>query len=327
MKSSLAVVAKFAVGLAASAGLGWLAIRGLDWGLVADSVSGVSGATLFGAITVFLFASYLRAYRWQLLFVHERISTPRLFVIQNEGIGLNNLMPVRVASEPLQLAILSIRDRVKASTALATLGMERVIDVVASALILAIAFFLVPEMKNFTLYVWGAIGFAVLAIVVVRTLVWGSHGLKVVRRFPALAAFLDAVRDLDRERLRLSASFTVSLVYWVLVGVTAWLVARAVDIPLSPINATLVTMGTIFFATAVPAAPSALGTFEWAVVYILGFFGLGREESLAYAILIHAVFFLPPTLIAVAFLPREGVISIRNLRRPLAKGASPVHAG
>lgn len=147
-----------------------------------------------------------------------------------------------------------------------------------------------------------------------------------MRRFPALAAFLDAVRDLDRERLRLSVSFTVSLVYWVLVGVTSWMVARAVHVPLSPITAMLVTMGTIFFATAVPAAPSALGTFEWAVVYILGFFGLEREESLAYAILIHAVFFLPPTLIAVAFLPREGIVSIHDLRRLLAKGANPVHA-
>ena len=145
-------------------------------------------------------ASYLRALRWQVLFVNEKISTPRLFIIQNEGIGLNNVVPVRVASEAMQLAILTLREGVKASTALATLGMERVIDVIASTLILATAFFLVPEMKNFTLFVWGAFGFSIVAVGAVRFLAWGSETVGFIRRFSFIAAFATAVGDLERER-------------------------------------------------------------------------------------------------------------------------------
>jgi uncharacterized membrane protein YbhN (UPF0104 family) len=74
-------------------------------------------------------------------------------------------------------------------------------------------------------------------------------------------------------------------------------------------------MGTIFFATAVPAAPSALGTFEWAVVYVLEFFDIDRSAGFGYAVVIHAVFFLPPTIIAAVFLPREGILTMRGLRR------------
>ena len=321
MKQTLLQAGKILLGLAASGGLGWLAIRGLDWGLVAESMGGVSVGLLLAAVAVFMFASYLRAYRWQILFVKDRISVLRLFVIQNEGIGLNNLMPLRVASEPMQMAILSIRERISIATALATLGMERVIDLVASALLLAVAFFLVPEMKNFTPYVWGAIGFAVVAIVFVRLLAWGSGALTLVGRFAFLSAFLDAVRGLERERARLAASLFVSILYWLLVGITSWTVAAAIDMSLSLMTATLVTMGTIFFATAVPAAPSALGTFEWAVVYVLGFFGVEREGGIAFAFIIHAVFFLPPTIIAVVFLPREGIVSVRSVRRLLAGGA------
>ena len=150
---------------------GWRS-GGLDWGLVRDSLGDVSPSLLLMAVAVFMFASYIRALRWQVLFLDDRLSTWRLFIVQNEGIGLNNVVPVRVASEATQIAVLSYRDGVRTSIAVATLGMERVIDVVASTLILAVAFFLVPEMGNFTLYVWGAVGFAIVMVVLLRLLAW-----------------------------------------------------------------------------------------------------------------------------------------------------------
>ena len=321
MKSKVLMGAKLGVGLAASGGLGWLAARGLDWGLVGDSLEGVSLPLIALALAVFMLASWLRAYRWQLLFVNERISTWRLFLIQNEGIGLNNVVPIRIASEATQLAVLTMRDKIRGATALATLGMERVIDVVASTLILGVAFFLVPEMKNFTLFVWGAIGFTVVALAVVRFFAWGSDGVAFFKRLSFLAAFAAAVKDLERERMRLTASMLISVVYWLLVGVTSWIIALAIDLQISVMIATLVIMGTIFFATAVPAAPSAVGTFEFAVIYVLEFFGVGREAGFGFAVLTHAVFFLPPTIIAAIFLPREGILTMR-LRRKTAEPPS-----
>ena len=314
MKGKLLGAGKIALGLAASGGLGWLAMRGLDWGLVREEVKGVSIPLVLLAVAVFMAASYLRAFRWQVLFINERISTPRLFIIQNEGIGLNNVSPVRVVSEPTQLAVLKIRDKVDGATALATLGMERVIDVIASTLILGVAFFLVPEMSNFTLYVWGAIGFTVVVVALVRFVAWGSDAVSFFRRFPFLSAFATAVRDLVRERARLTASLLLSIVYWIMVGVTAWIIARALGLSISPVTATLVIMGTIFFATAIPAAPAAIGTFEFAIVYVLEFFDVTKEASFGFAVITHAIFFLPPTIIAAVFLPFEGVVSLRGTR-------------
>ena len=320
LRRRLLVGARFAVGIAVSLGLGWLVIRGLEWGQVRESLAGVSIPILVLAVLVFMFASWLKAVRWRMLFVGEKLTVARLFIIQNEGLGLNNVMPIRVASEPVQLAILTIRDGVPGAKALATLGMERVIDVVASTMILGIAFFLVPEMKNFTLYVWGAIGFTVVAVGLVRAFAWSSEALAFVKRIPFLAAFATAVRDLERERLRLAGSLLTSVASWMMMGVTAWMVAVAIDLPISPVTATLVTMGTIFFATAVPAAPSAIGTFEFAVVYVLEFFGVERAAGFGFAVIIHAVFFLPPTAIAALFLPREGIMSLRRLRKLATMG-------
>ena len=279
MRRKLLGVGKVVVGLGASGGLGWLAVRGLDWGLVLEQLRGVSVSLLVLAIAVFMAASVLRAFRWQILFVNQRISVLRLFIIQNEGIGLNNVVPVRVVSEAAQLAILSIRDKVPGATALATLGMERVVDVIASTLILAVAFFLVPEMSNFKPYVWGAVGITLVLLALVKLVAWGGNRVSIVRRVAFLSAFATAVKDLERERVRLAASLSVSVVYWIMVGITAWIIAAAVDLPISPMTATLVIMGTIFFATAVPAAPGAIGTFEFAVVYVLDYFGVAAERG------------------------------------------------
>ena len=199
MKSRLLSLSKIGVGIAASVGLGWLAARVLDWSLVRDSFANVSVSMLTLGVVVSVASTYLRAYRWQLLFVGETISTYRLFIIQNVGIGLNNVMPIRIASETAQLEILTLRDRIRPSTALATPGMERVIDVVGSTLIIAVAFFLIPEMNSFTLYVWGAVGFMIVSVGLVRLLAWGSTGMRAIRRIPALAAFADAVRELEPE--------------------------------------------------------------------------------------------------------------------------------
>ncbi len=305
---------RVAIGIAASAGLGWLVVRGLDWSLVIESFRQLSLSLAALAVAVFMGASYLRALRWRVLFVNGEVTANRLFLIQNIGIGLNNVVPVRVASEAAQLAILSFRDRVSPSVSLATLGMERVLDVVASSLILAIAFFFVPEMEQFSLYVWGALGFAAVCIALVRLLAWGSAGMAWIGRVPFLAAFSMAVKDLERERARLAAAMAMTVGYWLLVGITAWLLAGAIDLSITPTTATMVIMGTIFFATAVPGAPSAIGTFEFAVVYVLGVFGVGRESAFGFAIITHAVFFLPPTLMAAVFLPREGIGSLGRLR-------------
>lgn len=314
MNRKLLPPARIGIGLLASVGLGWLAVQGLDWAQVRASLAHVSPYLVLVSLAIFMFGSYLRAYRWRILFVNDSISTSRLFVIQNVGIGLNNVVPIRIASEAAQLAILTLRDRISPSTALATLGMERVIDVVASTFILAAAFFFVPEMQNFKIYVWGAIGFTLVCVGLVRLLSWGSHGLSVIDRFPFLASFAGAIRELEQHKARLATSLALSTVYWLLVGVTAWLLARSISLSISPITATLVIMGTIFFATAVPAAPSAIGTFEFAVVYVLELFGVSREDGFGFAVVTHAVFFLPPTIIAAIFLPREGMTSVGRVR-------------
>ena len=310
MKSRTLTWGRVALGVAASIGLGWFVVRGLDWGEVVHHLSGISPVMTTMSLALFMLAGVVRAARWRILFVGEpRPSVPRLFIIQNEGIGLNNFLPLRIASEAMQFGILTVRDRVRPGTALAALGMERVVDAMVTALMFAAALVIEPEMRVFSLYLAGVVGVLLITVALVRFIAWGGQALELIRRIPFLAAFGKAVRDLERERGRLAASLAVTLVYWLMVGAAAWVTADGIGLPISPVIATLVIIGTISFSTVVPAAPSAIGTFEWAVVYMLGFFDVDRSAAFGYAVLIHAVFFLPPTIIAAVFLPREGMVS------------------
>ena len=168
---------------------------------------------------------------------------------------------------------------------------------------------------------WGVVGSTVVAVALVFALGWGSMAVALFRRIPFLIAFAKAIRDLVAHRGRLSVSLLASVGYAVLVGVTAWIIALAIDVDISLTTATLLIMGTTFFATAVPSAPSAIGTWEFAVIYGLKFFGVEQEAGFGFAVIIHAVLFLPPMIIAAVFLPREGIGTVRRFRGLSARRA------
>ena len=309
-----ALVLRLTLGVLISLGLGWLASRGLDWQEVWEALRDLPLHIVALALLVFLLSNLTRAYRWQLLFFDERISVLRLFMIENIGLGLNNVLPVRIASEAIQFALLTLRDRISRGTALATLGMTRIMDIWASTLLLSLGLLLVPGAGQFSRYAIGGLVFSLLLLALVRFLAWGSRGLPLMERFPLIRTFAASVAQMEQRKARLIASLAVSLSQWLVLGVSGWIVAWGMDIHLSLAQAVLVILLTIFVATSVPAVPGALGTFEAAMVYTMGFFDVDRSLAFSYALVMHALLFLPSTLMAAFFLPREGLGSIRELR-------------
>ncbi len=294
-------------------GLGWLASRGLDWDVVLDTLADVPPHMVALSLAVFLLSNLIRAYRWQVLFIEESISLRRLFLIENMGLGINNFLPVRVASEATQFALLTLRDNISRGTALATLGMTRVIDVWSSTLLLSAGLFVVPGAGQLARYTAGGLVISILLVGLVHFLAWGGRGLGFVERFPILATFSAAVRELERHKVRLTVSVLASVVHWGVLGLSAWILSRSMGVEISVTQAILLTMATIFVSTSIPTVPGAIGVFEAAVVYILAFFDVDKSHAFPYALVLHALFFVPPSVMAVLLLPREGLGSLGRL--------------
>ncbi|MBI4299082.1 MAG: flippase-like domain-containing protein [Chloroflexi bacterium] len=307
-------IGRIVLGVGLSLGLGWLAIRGLDWALVGRTLRGFPISSALLAVGLLLVSNVIRAFRWRVLFIDQRISAARLFLVQNIGIGVNNLVPFRVISEATQFTLLTLRNRINPATALATLGMERVLDVVSSTILLMLAFVLIPEMKNFAIYIWGTFGFTVFLLALVHLIAWSGKRLTFLKRFPFLPSFAAAVALIERHPWRLTSSLALTILIWIVSGISTWIVARDTGVNVNLVTATAILIGVLLFATAVPAMPAAIGTFEFVIVYVLGFFGIKEETSFGFAVIIHALFFVPPTVIALVFLPSEGIGSLRKVR-------------
>ena len=295
--------------------LGWLAGRGLHWDQVLEASTRLSPLWVLLALLVFIFSNLCRAYRWRVLFVSERITTLRLFVIENVGLGVNSLLPVRVASEAVQFTLLTVRDRITAGTALATLGMTRIMDIWASTLLLALGFLFLPDRELLARYAAGALMFSLLMLLLVLALARSGGGPAFLRRVKLIAAFSHAIAEMERHKRRLLASVFISLGLWVCLGACGWIVAMDMGIPLTLPQAVLVVIATIFFATSAPSLPGGIGTFEFAMIFAMEqFFNVDKNVAFPYALVMHVLLFLPPMALAGVLLPREGISLFSALR-------------
>ncbi len=291
----------------------FLVARGLDWGEVWTNIRDIPIQNLCIALILFLMSNFARAYRWKILFFNARISVVRLFIIENIGLGVNNLVPLRIASEVTQLALLTLRDNIERGMSLATLGMTRILDIWASTVILAIGLMLVPSASGLAKYAIGGFILSLLLLALVLFLSWNWHKPFFVQRITVLRTFTQSIAGIEQRKSRLLASLAVSLGHWLLLGLSAWVVAVGMGLPVSLAQIILVMLATILFATSVPSLPGAIGTFEAAMVYVLGLFNVDRDLVFPYALTMHLLLFTPSTLIAVIFLPREGLGSIRKI--------------
>ncbi len=307
MRLKLRIAAQVAVGIVLTGLLGWLVLHGLDWGEFAAEVASFPASLFILALAVFMVAIVLRAWRWYILIVHEKIGFVRLFLIQNAGIGLNNLSPLRIVGAPLQLALVTRRGGVSAATGLATLAMEHMLDVLATAALLGLSVLLMPELQQFSLQLVGAVFFAAASLIVFLVIARGMDAIPGTKRIPFLNRAVPAARTLASSPGRLILSFSATLGHWSLLGLSGWIIARGIGIDVDVAVVVVLFMGSIFFVAAVPSLPGGAVTFEAAVVYTLGLFDIPRGQALAFALIMHVIMFVPSTLIAALVLPGEGV--------------------
>jgi uncharacterized protein (TIRG00374 family) len=115
----------------------------------------------------------------------------------------------------------------------------------------------------------------------------------------------------------------ISLATWAMWALAAWLVARSVGIELTPVEAIFVT-SVINLGVAIPSSPGFIGTYQWLGLSALALFDVGTDEALAFAILMHAVWYVPTLLVGGALLVRRAIRRMRGpALRPVRLGDAP----
>ena len=306
MKSAAGIFQRFflqpklrlVLGLSVGTAIGFAVVRDVEWGSLSTVFRDFPIGYALLSLAVFSLASALRAYRWQVLFIGDKVPLHRLLLVQNAGIGLNSISPIRIVSEATQFVLLTLRYRVRGEEVAATLGVQRVLDFVIAAILLGVGLMVLPSLKGFAPYVVGAAVLAVVSVLAVPVVIWlGSRpGLT---HLQLLASTSSSLKALIRARVRLTWSFLLTLGYWILLGLSAWVLAHGMEIDISLLVATLLVIGTLTFVALVPSLPASVGTFEFAVFYLLTTIGVGDGDALGFALVIHVILFMPPILIAL----------------------------
>ena len=95
---------------------------------------------------------------------------------------------------------------------------------------------------------------------------------------------------------------------------------RGLGLDVNLLALTVMFAAAALFVNSVPSAPGAAGTFEFAIIYTLGFFDVARVDAVPFAFLMHAIIFLPPMLVVLLVLSGDGLalIARRKAAGPLS---------
>lgn len=83
---------------------------------------------------------------------------------------------------------------------------------------------------------------------------------------------------------------------WLAEGLVFWSAAQAISGISEPAGA-WVALPVATFATLIPSTPGYLGTFDYFAARTMVEFGNAEPAAAAFAVLVHVLLWLPPTLI------------------------------
>ncbi len=315
-----------AVGVAVSLVLLWLFVRRADLAQVLEIVRAARAGYVAAAVGLVLVNQLQRAARWGLILrpVARVRFWPRL---ESTLIGwsVTTLLPGRLG-ELVRPVLLSRRERLSASATIASVVLERAFDALAVLLLLAayLAFLPPPPaLDQEGRAVLGALhgaGLVALAVTIAGGLLL-AVGLRsdAVRRaadawtrrlLPDRVAqvarrFVDGLAGL-RSPLLVGRILLSSLLLWLTIAATYALLFRAFRLAL-PVAAAIPVVAILVLGVMVPT-PGAIGSFHKAAqVALVSLWRVDNDTAVAYAIVGHAVAFLPHALIGLLLLARAGL--------------------
>ena len=270
----------------------------------------------------------VRAERWRyLLEPLGHVSFWVAFRTTIIGFAASFILPAR-AGELLRPYLLARRENLPATAAFATIIVERLLDLTAVLLLLAV-FFLFFETGEATaaprLYQaiwWGGLAIApVGGGILIAMFVMAGHPerlhrlvLNIERILPqrfaqAIAAFARTFAEglaVVRHPPRLVFATAWSLVLWVAIATQLWLVTRAFGIAL-PFGGSFLLSAMLVVGVAVPTPGGVGGTHEALRLGATSFYAAENNAAVGAAILQHAVNFAPILLLGIWFIARDGL--------------------
>jgi len=280
------------------------ALRDFNYTLFINSLVNANYVYMVSSILLLIFIIFLRSIRWRFLFVEE-ININDLYKSQLVGYMGNNILPLRLG-ELLKAYYLEKKSKISKYEVLGTVVLERVLDLVGLILLffILINFSLFDLVDSSYIKIFYFILFFTLILILVSLKLSEKKDYKSKNKFPLILN--DIIRGFSSiDRLNFLLSILSSILIWISYAVVVFLVQESMYLDLNFIQCILILFLSSI-ALMVPSMPGNIGTFEGAVVYTLLLFGI--EDNFGFAFILHAVSFIPYTLLGLYYLIKERYI-------------------
>ncbi len=306
MKKSLSFYFGMALSLAF---LGW-AVAKLDFAKAFEAIVNLKPLWLLPFTAAFILPLWLRAVRLQAITLPVKpVSVRTLYASVCIGFMGNMIFPLRIG-ELIRVYVVAKQERVSQSGILATIIVERIFDIFATALLVVVAVLIATpaevdlatweKIKQAALF-FGALSLGAGAAVFLLAqeegpaLRWAG---RLIRALPAQsAAKLESLFASFRQGLqvmRRGHHFIVTVAY-TLVLFAAVIGFYWTALPLFGIapswEAALVLTVFALVGVAIPSAPGAVGTYHAGIIFGLSLYGVDANKALGVAIFIHLYMF------------------------------------
>lgn len=278
----------------------------------------------FGAV---ILTYIIRAYRWQFL-LHPIGPTRFRTALRTTVIGFAALgvLPAR-AGDVLRPYLLARQEGLSTSATLATIVMERVLDLIA---VLSLLVFYVwgvsdpsrlPPALMRPIEISSALAGAAAAVLMAMMWLLATHPERIGRlvfsaarilphrvadRLAGLAQTFSSGFAVAREPRSLALALFWSFPLWLAIAAEAWLVTIAFNI-LMPFTGTFLLQALLVIGVAVPT-PGAVGSYHEAYrIGVTTFFGAPDDAAVAAAIVTHAISYVPVVLTGLVFMAQDGL--------------------
>lgn len=323
---------KLAAGIAISALCVWISMRDVRLAEVWAALRRANYLGFLALMGLTVLGFWIRALRWRhLIAAPQRIANGSLFGATMIGFMTNNVLPFRLG-EFVRPWALARREQLSKSTLLATIVVERAVDMLTLLAILGLALLVHPLSEStaagrMTRAGAGVLVIACIALTAFVVMVERSPGLahRVTRLATSplppnvraraadmLGHFIDGL-GLFRDPRRVALVFVMSFLMFgcFTLGLQVSVMAFGLGLPW---YAGLVLLVLTAVGIMVPAAPGYIGTMHLACIAGMALFDVGKDLAVPFAWFYWAGQWLPVTALGLWYLQREG-LSLGSLGR------------
>lgn len=296
-------------------------------------LAGVNWTPICWAGALFFGSMFVRAWRWQIML--EPVARMRfmdVFGAMSIGYMANNVLPLRMG-EVYRAHVVHQLSGASRSAAFGSIVLERVTDLFFMLPFMGLAFVLFPlpgVMQKAALWI------GIVAFLIAGFLLWLALDRKratgiasrVFRLLPRKAGEL-CTSLVDRFASGLGALGTLrrlwpivltSPLLWVMYAGMVYFVLQSLGfmdaglamIETNPLGAVLVILIVTTVGFVIPGAPGAVGTYHGVAVLALSLFGVPGDRAAGFAILLHALNYIPLTAVGLVFFWKLGLTFRRS---------------